>query len=251
MKGIRFIFRLVALLLALFLIFPLVILTISIALKINNRSLNKKAVKYWSILLCYICGLKLEVKGKIQPNPVFIVANHVSWLDIPVIHSFKLAGFVAKEEISRWPLLGRAIKIGETLFIKRGKHESRRAVIEQIEERLIQGRSIAVFPEGKATNGDQLGRFHRQLMQAAIETETPIQAIAIKFIKKDGTRNKEVCFKDDETFVSNVFRIISLPRSLVELTFCETVVTKQKSARQVALITHDQVAKVLCENDYL
>jgi len=251
MKAIRFVLRLMALLLALFLVFPFVILIIAIALKINNRNLNKFAVSSWSKLLCYICGLKLKVNGFIQKTPVFIVANHVSWLDIPVIHSYKLAGFVAKEEISRWPILGWAIKSGETLFIKRGKHESRREVLEQIEERLNQGRSIAVFPEGKATSGDSLGRFHRQLMQAAVETKTPIQAIAIKFIKKDGTRNKEVCFKNDESFVSNVFRIISLPISTVELTFCEPIETNLKSARQVALITHNQVAKVLAKDDYL
>lgn len=251
MIGIRFVLRLLALLLALFLVFPLVILFIAIALKFNNRNLNKKVVKIWSKLLCYICGLKLIVHGKIHANPVFIVANHVSWLDIPVIHSFKLAGFVAKDEISRWPLLGWAIKSGETLFIARGKHESRRLVLEKIEERLNQGRSIAVFPEGKATNGIKLGRFHRQLMQAAVETDTVVQAIAIKYIKKDGSRNKQMCFKDNEKFVSNVFRIISLPTSTVELNFCEPIETKLTSARQVAQTSHNQVAKILAENDYM
>lgn len=247
----RFIVRLIALLLALFLVFPVVILTISIALKLNKRNLNKNAVKFWSKLLCYICGLKLKIRGNIQKNPVLIVANHVTWLDIPVIHSFKLAGFVAKEEISRWPFLGWAIKRGETLFIKRGKLESRRAVLENIKERLKQDRSIAIFPEGKVTNGDHLGRFHRQLMQAAVETESPIQAVAIKYINKEGTRNKKVCFLNDEQFVFNVFRIISLPTSTVEVTFCETVDTHLKTAREVALLTHNQVASVLSENDYM
>ncbi len=251
MIAIRFIIRLVALLLALFLVFPLVILVIAIALKLNKRTLNKKAVKFWSKLLCYICGLKLKIRGNIQSKPVFIVANHVSWLDIPVIHSYKLAGFVAKEEISRWPFLGWAIKSGETLFIARGKHESRRLVLEKIEERLNQGRSIAVFPEGKATNGVKLGRFHRQLMQAAVETNTTVQAIAIKYIKRDGSRNKQVCFKDDEKFVSNVFRIISLPTCTVELTFCEPIDTKLISAREVAQTSHNQVATILAENDYM
>ena len=251
MKAIRFILRLVALLLALFLIFPFVILLISVALKYNNRNLNKKVVNGWSKILCYICGLKLILRGSIQKNPVFIVANHVTWLDIPVIHSFKLAGFVAKEEISRWPILGKAIKSGETLFIKRGEQESRKEVLEKIEERLRQKRSIAVFPEGKVTNGDHLGRFHRQLMQAAVETQTPIQAIAIKYLNKDNTRNKNVCFLNDEKFVINVFRIISLPTSTVEVTFCEPIETSLISARQVALLSHNQVAEILAENDYL
>ncbi|MFK8012251.1 MAG: lysophospholipid acyltransferase family protein [Marinicellaceae bacterium] len=251
MIAIRFTLRLLFLLLSLFVVFPIIILTIFIALKINNRNLNKLAVKVWSRLLCFICGLSLTQKGVPLKDPAFMVANHVSWLDIPVIHSFKLAGFVAKEEISRWPFLGWAIKSGETLFIKRGKHESRKLVLKTIEDRLKQNRSIAVFPEGKATNGDKLSRFHRQLMHAAVETQTPIQAVAIKYINKDGTRNKKVCFMGEEKFIINVFRIISLPTCHVEITFCEPIQTQDKSARQVALLTHHQVANILVKNDYL
>jgi 1-acyl-sn-glycerol-3-phosphate acyltransferase len=195
--------------------------------------------------------LNIITKGIIQKNPVFIVANHVSWLDIPVIHSFKLAGFVAKAEIAKWPFLGWAVKNGETVFIARGKIESRKQVLLELEKRLINGRSVAVFPEGRATNGENLGRFHRQLMQAAVDTNTPIQAIAIKYLKKDGTRNREICFRDNERFVGNVLRILALPKSIVELNFCEIINTEAKSAKEVSYISYDQVANVVAENDYM
>lgn len=251
MRIIIFLLRIIALILALLLLLPLVILFIGISQKLRNRKLNKKILNTWSRVLCSIFGLKIITKGKIENNPVFLVANHVTWLDIPVIHSYKLAGFVAKEEISNWPILGWVVKSGETLFIKRGKHESRKKVLELIDNRLNQGRSIAVFPEGKVTDGSVLGRFHRQLMQAAVETETPIQAIAIKYYNKNGKRNKEVCFIEDEKFILNVFRILSLPTSTVELNFCDTIHTKNKRAREVAQISHNQVAMVLAENDYM
>ena len=219
--------------------------------KKGDRKRHKAILNFWSRLLCRICGLKLQLKGKIHKNPVLIVANHVSWIDIPVIHSFKLAGFVAKEEISRWPILGRVVKSGETLFIARGKHESRKQVLQLINARLNAGRSIALFPEGKATDGEYLGNFHRQLMQAAIETQVPIQAVAIKYIKKDGSRNRKIGFKKHETFIENVIRTLSLPKCTVELNFCEIIDTRGKSARESALIAHDQVAQVLAQNDYL
>lgn len=251
MPYLRFIFRLTVLLCAMVLILPLVLLTILIAQKINNRLLNKNILNLWSHLLCRICGLKVVKKGDTYHQPVLVVANHISWLDIPVIHSYMLVGFVAKAEIAEWPIMGWIVKIGETLFIKRGQQASRKRVLQTIDTRLSEGRSVALFPEGKATDGEQLGRFHRQLMQAAIETQVPIQAIAIKYIKRNGQRNKSIGFKADETFIQNVFRVLSLPSSTVELNFCQEVSTTNKSARETSIITRNQVSKVLAENGYM
>jgi len=251
MPLIRFIYRFILFILSVTLVLPFVLLLITISQKNNNRAFNKKVVNWWSKLLCYACGLKLSYKGKIQANPVLIVANHISWIDIPVIHSYKLVGYVAKAEIENWPLLGIVAKCGESLFIKRGEQESRRRVLESIKLRLKGKRSIAVFPEGKATNGEYLGRFHRQLMHAAIEENTPIQAIAIKYINKDGKRNKEIAFKGKENFIRNVFRILSLPRSTAELTFCEVIDTKSISARKAAITSREQVKTELLKNDYM
>ena len=176
---------------------------ILITQKTNNRKWNKTVVNTWSKIICWACGIKIKSKGIKHGNPVLIVANHISWLDIPIIHSQKLLGFIAKSEIGNWPLFGLLIKSGEVVLIKRGKQESRKKVLELMQQRLKDNRSIGVFPEGKATNGGQLGRFHRQLMQAAIETQVPIQAVAIKFINKDGSRNKNVGFRPHEKFITN------------------------------------------------
>jgi 1-acyl-sn-glycerol-3-phosphate acyltransferase len=251
MPFIRFLFRSILFILSVVIVLPLVLLLITIAQKKNKREFNKKVVNYWSKFLCFVCGLKLNCKGKIQKNPVLIVANHISWVDIPVIHCYKLVGYVAKAEIENWPFLGLVAKCGESLFIKRGKQESRQKVLESIKQRLNNNRSIAVFPEGKATNGEYLGRFHRQLLHAAVEEKKPIQAIAIKYINKDGSRNKGIAFKEKENFLSNVFRILSLPTSTAELTFCDVIDTSNISARQAAIISHNQVEKELEKNDYM
>lgn len=251
MLPFRFLIRLISLIIITIFLLPIILLIITYAQNKGKRVLNKKTLNTWSRVLCVVCGLELVPKGKAQENPVLIVANHVSWLDIPVINSYKLVGFVAKAEIDKWPFLGIVARCGESLFITRGKKESRNKVLAGIKKRLSQGRSIAVFPEGRATDGNKLGRFHRQLIHAAIEEEKPIQAIAIKYITPEGKRNKEVCFKGGESFVKNVIRILSLPTSTVELTFCEVINTKGLTARKASEITHQQVAKVLAKNDYL
>ena len=110
MPLLRFVIRFLGMLWAVFLLLPFVILIIVISQKKGNRALNKSILNWWSKVLCSICGLKLVAKGQRHENPVLIVANHISWVDIPVIHSFKLVGFVAKAEIAQWPILGWIVK---------------------------------------------------------------------------------------------------------------------------------------------
>ena len=251
MPIIRFIYRFILVIVAAFIILPVVLILITYSQKTNNRKFNTNVINVWSIINCYVCGIRIVVKGEKNKGATLVVANHISWLDIAVVHRCKLVGFVAKKEISKWPLLSTVAKCGESIFIARGRHESRREVLDAMDLRLKEGKSIAIFPEGGAKNGDVLGRFHRQLMHAAIETQTPIQAIAIKYLKKDGTRNKEIGFKDKERFVVNVLRLLTLPASIVEATMCEPIETSNKTAREAATITHDQVAQVLAENDYM
>jgi 1-acyl-sn-glycerol-3-phosphate acyltransferase len=250
MSIIRFLLRFCGLILAFLVALPIVVIFLTITQNSQHKH-KKNVVSTWSKIICFVCGVKLKKKGEVQNSPVMIVANHVSWLDIAVIHRFKLLGYVAKKEIENWMFIGRVAKSGESLFISRGDHSSRKNVLNGIIERFSQNRSIAVFPEGRAANGEKLGTFHRQLIHAAVESKTPVQAVAIKYIKKDGSRNKEIPFKKGEKFIGNVLRILTLPTSTAELTFCEVIDTSNKTARETALISHDQVAKVLAENDYM
>ena len=55
----------------------------------------------------------------------------------------------------------------------------------------------------------------------------------------------------NETFIDNVFRILSLPSSTVELNFCKEISTENKTARETAKIARNQVSKVLAENGYM
>lgn len=250
MPIIRFILRFCGLILAFFIALPFVVIFLTLTQNTQN-SQKKNVVSLWSKIICLVCGVRLEKKGAVQEAPVMIVANHVSWLDIAVIHRFKFLGYVAKKEIEKWWFIGRVAKSGESLFISRGEHASRKNVINGITKRFAQKRSIAVFPEGRAANGEKLGTFHRQLIHAAVESNTPVQAVAIKYLKKDGTRNSDLPFKKGEKFVGNVLRILTLPTCTAELTFCEVIDTSNKTARETALYSHDQVAKVLAENDYM
>ena len=238
-------------LLSIALILPIVVVGILLSKLFRLTSLNAFFLTRWSRLMCFISGVKINVHGKIGTAPVFIVANHVSWLDIPIIHSLTLAGFVAKSEIRRWPLLGWLSLAGDTLFLQRGSHHSRNSVIDTIKKRLLSGRSVAVFPEGTVTDGSHLRHFHRQLLVAAVETQTPIQPLAIKFLKNDGRRNEEMAFINNEGFVRHVWRILTLPNSVVEVYCGEPIIDFESGARAVTKTSRDYIEKELKNNGYL
>jgi len=122
----RFLLRLTAFVLAFIFVLPFAIFGILLAKLFRNHDTNEFILVYWSRLLCFICGLKVYVHGQKPDSPVLILANHVSWLDIPIIHSLMLAGFVAKSEIKYWPIIGGVTMAGDTLLLKRGNAEYRK-----------------------------------------------------------------------------------------------------------------------------
>ena len=114
------------------------------------------AKQHWCRHFLRILGVELTVTGTAVETPVFLVSNHVSWLDIPLIASQRHLYFLSKAEVGDWPLIGTLARAMGTLFIKRGSGESSRKARE-IGDRLKQGHTVLVFPEGTTTDGTGLG----------------------------------------------------------------------------------------------
>ena len=214
---LRLIGRGSGLLLMLLGVLPVVLLSLAVLRRRQSRAGYDRVVRAWSTALLNVFGLTVSHTGQPASAPVFLVANHVSWLDIPVIHSGVTAGFVAKAEIARWPLLGWVVKCGETVFHQRGRSDSRQRVIEALQQRLKEGRNVAVFPEGKTTDGSALGRFHRQLLRAAVETQSAVQPVAIEYWNYRQQRHQDLPFHGGETFLHNVWRLLKMPPGHVQV----------------------------------
>src|SRR5688572_18930091 len=86
-----------------------------------SHTAKKRMIRRWSRGLLSIFAVELDhAGGAIAPGrPVVIVANHISWLDIFVIHAFEPSRFVAKSDIKDWPVIGRLVANVGTLFVDR------------------------------------------------------------------------------------------------------------------------------------
>src|SRR5688572_26270486 len=94
-----------------------------------SNATELRIIRRWSRRLLHILNVRLEVHGRMPggPAPTMVVTNHVSWLDIWVIHSVCPVRFIAKSDIRAWPLVGWLIARAGTIFIQRTRrHDTAR-----------------------------------------------------------------------------------------------------------------------------
>jgi 1-acyl-sn-glycerol-3-phosphate acyltransferase len=139
-------------------------------------------IAWWARKMFAVLGMGLEVRGVFRPGAKLIVANHISWLDIMAVHAVcPQARFVSKADVQAWPLVGRLVGAAGTLYIVREKARDALRVVHQMADALAAGGTVAVFPEGTTGLGHEPLPFHANLLQAAIATQVPVQAVALRY----------------------------------------------------------------------
>jgi 1-acyl-sn-glycerol-3-phosphate acyltransferase len=129
-----------------------------------------------------------------------MVANHISWLDILVIHAARHCRFVSKSDIREWPLVGMLATGAGTLYIERTSRKDALRMVKDMADAMRNGDVVAVFPEGTTSDGRELLPFHANLIQAAIQAEAPVQPMSLKFIDaQTGELSFAPCYIGDDT----------------------------------------------------
>ncbi|KQP20597.1 1-acyl-sn-glycerol-3-phosphate acyltransferase [Pseudorhodoferax sp. Leaf267] len=171
---------------------------------------REQAVQRWAAGVLSLSGIGLQVNGApLSAGPVLLVANHISWLDIVVIHAAGYCRFVSKADVQHWPLVGALATGAGTLYIERASRRDAMRVVHHMRDRLAAGDVVAIFPEGTTGDGRTLLPFHANLVQAAISADVPIQPLALRFA--DGVRGPTSfapSFVGDETLVGSVWRTL-------------------------------------------
>jgi 1-acyl-sn-glycerol-3-phosphate acyltransferase len=177
--------------------------------KLTQPQRNKR-IEVWAGALLAKLAIKLIVNGKpSKTGPVLLVSNHISWLDILVIHAAGHCRFVSKADIKHWPVLGTLTTSAGTLYIERESRRDAMRVVHHMSEALADGDIVAVFPEGTTGNGVDMLPFHANLLQAAIAADAPVQPIALSF--KDtvtGQISQAASFVGDETLLGSLWNTL-------------------------------------------
>jgi 1-acyl-sn-glycerol-3-phosphate acyltransferase len=117
-----------------------------------------------------LLGVKVTMRGvPATERPLLLVANHASWLDIPVLSSITPLVFVAKSEIAGWPLFGLFAKLQRSVFVDRARRHATAEVNREIANRLASGDPVVLFGEGTSSDGNQVLPFRSALFGAMQE----------------------------------------------------------------------------------
>ena len=92
-----------------------------IFLQFFSKRTSQKIVQIFHKLVLWLVNISVEVIGErnLSKVPTLYVSNHLSYLDIPVLGSIINGRFIAKNDISNWPIIGLLSKVGNTIFINR------------------------------------------------------------------------------------------------------------------------------------
>ena len=148
-----------------------------------------------------------------------VVANHVSWLDI-FCHERRLSEqFIAKQEISGWPVLGKMGKNAGTVFINRNSRRDIEPINQAICAALKAGQNVSFFfPEARTSSGLGILPFKAALFQSAIDAKAPIQAVTLRYYDDDGQRTDLPSYAEVNLFQS-LWRIVSMKKIRIRLDF--------------------------------
>ncbi len=195
------------------------LLSLQYVLRIYIRKLFKRLdqdalsniSKRWAYFLNTILGVKVNRSGKIPETASLIIANHRSYIDILAINQLTACSFLAKKEVASWPLIGFLVRIVKTIFVDRNNSDSRHEARKQIKQRLEEGITTVIFPEGTSFSGPGILHFKTGSFVIATDLNIPIVPLAIEY------KNKENAWVDDDTFFSHFYRTFSKPTTNVSI----------------------------------
>ncbi len=247
MRPFRYLWRGPMLLILAIIAFPLALAVfnpLADRVKIRGEHPAHIAQRWWSRLLVRCFGFRIRRVGEPLPGAVLFVANHVSWLDIELMHSQRVMSFVAKAEISRWPLVGWLATRAGTIYHQRGSTHSLGAVQDQMVTKLREGMAVGIFPEGGTGPGDRVRTFHARIFQAATEVHVPVQPVALCY--GHGNRMElSVPFAPNENFLTNFLRLLGGPPLEASVYFLEPVAVSEEGRRQTAEAARQRIAEAL------
>jgi len=216
----------------------------------HGERFDHRVIRWWQGGLMRVFGIRIRRVGELAPGGVLFVANHVSWIDIVIMHSQRVMGFVAKREIQRWPLVGWLASRGETLYHQRGNPDSLGEVAQIMAARLRAGRAVGVFPEGRTRDGREVGPFHARIFMAAVDAQAPVQPVALRY-GEQGVAQRRVAFRARESFIGNLLRLLGEPGCTADVVFLPPIMPGEVDGgrREIAQIARERIMAAMGQDD--
>ncbi|MDR0427109.1 MAG: 1-acyl-sn-glycerol-3-phosphate acyltransferase [Dysgonamonadaceae bacterium] len=139
---------------------------------------------WWSKFTCFIslCPIKVKGRNNLKKNQSYIfIANHQGIFDIFLIYGFLHIPikWIMKQSLRKIPFVGKACEDAGFIFVDNSSPQAAARTIQKAEEKLKNGVSVALFPEGSRTSTGKLAKFKKGAFQMAVNLKLPIVPVTI------------------------------------------------------------------------
>lgn len=196
----------------------------SAALPVASPPLKARLIKWWCGHLLAAFNFRVISQGHVPLDDASLrttmfIANHISWTDIQALNSIVTLRFIAKSEITSWPVFGYLATKTNALFIDRSKRHDAARIVNTAKLSLEAGDNLCFFPEGTTTDGTEIKPFKSSLVQAAIQANATIRPVAIRYPGPNGSINTGVAYAGETTLLESIRQLLSQKHPVVELHF--------------------------------
>lgn len=162
--------------------------------------------------VAWIAGVVVVHHGHKVRRGAFLLANHVSWIDVPALAGATGTAFVGHDGLAAMPLLKTLCAMNDTVFIARHDRASVARQIADVRTALSDTGALAIFPEGTTSDGTGLLAFKSSLI-SALEPIPP--GIAVQPVLLDyGPEAADIAWIGEEHGLDNFLRILARRRAV-------------------------------------
>ncbi len=217
-----------------------------------------RAINIFSIIATFIMGIKIRVNGLSnlhRKKGVFLVTNHISYIDGLVASRIFPLIFIARGDLKEWPLFGTFSKLSETVFVNRTSTANLHKEIDNITSLLKSGINVILFPQGTTTSMVEDVSFRSSLFQAPIAALSDTIPFTIKYKKINGTdindKNKDlVLWYGDMEFAPHIFSFLGLKDIEVEVEMLKPIESSLKNNRKsLSMVSQEAINANLHQYD--
>ncbi|MFF7330216.1 1-acyl-sn-glycerol-3-phosphate acyltransferase [Streptomyces sp. NPDC008150] len=185
------------------------------------RWIPERRTRRWCRAVVRAAGVRTRLTGgPAVTGGALLVANHVSWLDVPLLGAVRPARMLAKREIRAWPVAGRIAEGAGVLFIERDRLRALPDTVARIAGALRRGAAVGVFPEGSTWCGRSGGTFHRAAFQAALDAGVPVQPVRVRYLAAAGAVSTAPAFVGEDTLLASMWRVARTGGLTAEVHVC-------------------------------
>jgi 1-acyl-sn-glycerol-3-phosphate acyltransferase len=196
----------------------------------------------WGKAVARIIGMRIQINGEAPKPPFFLVANHLSYIDVWVLFSAAKGTFIAKSDIKDWPIAGFVLSTSGLIFVDRSKKSDVTRVNAEITTHLTPSQGIFLFPESTTSSGEDVLPFKSSLFQYPAQVDIPVSAASISYSceHKEVDCSRELCWWDDTPFPKHFWNVLKIKQFDAQITFIPDKI-RSSNRKELALQSYKLV----------